>query len=186
MAHTGDESAAVTEPRETETLTWGRPSPGRGDFEAFYRAELPRLVALARGLCGSAAADDVAQEAMLAAYRRWPHVSDLERPDAWVRRTCANLAVSTFRRRMVELRALGRLGQRRTESVGLAAGADEFWSHVRRLPARQAQVIALHYLFDLSVDDVAATLEVSPGTVKTHLSRARAQLARTLELEDES
>ena len=54
------------------------------------------------------------------------------------------------------------------------------------LPPRQAQVVALHYLFDLSVDDVAATLEVSPGTVKVHLSRARASLARAYGLEEES
>ena len=48
----------------------------RLDFDDFYRAELPRLVALARALCGAATADDVAQEAMLAAYRRWRHVGE--------------------------------------------------------------------------------------------------------------
>ncbi len=173
-------------PHDAETLTWGRPATGQDDFEAFYRAEMPRLVALARGLCGAAAADDVAQEAMLATYRRWSRVRDLERPDAYVRRTCANLAVSTFRRRVVELRALSRLQQRRDEPAVMPDAAEEFWSHVRALPARQAQVVALHYLFDLSVDDVAATLEVSSGTVKVHLSRARATLARTLGLEEES
>ena len=47
----------------------------RVDFDDFYRAELPRLVALARALCGGAGADDLAQEAMLAAYRRWRHFS---------------------------------------------------------------------------------------------------------------
>ncbi|MDP9219733.1 MAG: ECF-type sigma factor, partial [Actinomycetota bacterium] len=48
---------------------------------------------------------------------------------------------------------------------------------VRSLPRRQAQVVALFYLYDLSVADVAATLELSEGSVKTHLSRARAALA---------
>ena len=80
--------------------------------------ELPRLVALARGLCGAAIAEDVAQEAMLVAYRRWREVGDLERPDLWVRRTCANLAVSQFRRKVVELRATARLGARRTPPTG--------------------------------------------------------------------
>ena len=47
------------------------------------------------------------------AYRRWREVADLERPDLWVRRTCANLAVSQFRRRMVELRATAQLAGRR-------------------------------------------------------------------------
>jgi RNA polymerase sigma-70 factor (ECF subfamily) len=123
---------------------------------------------------------------MLAAYRHWSRVRDLERPDAYVRRACANLAVSVFRRRLVEVRALARLGQRREDPVALVDEAEQFWAHVRVLPPRQAQVVALHYLFDLSVDDVAATLEVSPGTVKVHLSRARASLARAYGLEEES
>ena len=55
-------------------------------------------------------------------YRRWAHVSGLERPDLWVRRACANLAVSQFRRRLVELRALARLGSRRE---GPASSEDE-------------------------------------------------------------
>ena len=45
---------------------------------------------------------------------------------------------------------------------------EEFWSAVRTLPRRQAQVVALHYLYDLSVTDVALTLEMSQGTTKTH------------------
>ncbi|HWM73121.1 MAG TPA: sigma factor, partial [Nocardioides sp.] len=85
----------------------------RESFDDFYAAELPRLVALARGLCGTALAEDVAQEAMLVAYRRWREVGALEHPEQWVRRTCANLAVSQFRRRMVELRVKARLSVRR-------------------------------------------------------------------------
>ena len=92
------------------------PAPGmavameRVGFAEFYLAELPGLVALARGLCGSVVADDIAQEAMLAAYRRWSEVEGFDQPHAWVRRTCANLAISSFRRRMVEV--LPRTGER--------------------------------------------------------------------------
>ena len=68
----------------------------RLSFEDFYRSELPGLVALAHGLAGPRLAEELAQEAMLAAYRRWREVGDLEHPRAWVRRTCANLAVSAF------------------------------------------------------------------------------------------
>ena len=46
----------------------------RVEFDDFYVAELPRLVALARGLCPATVAEDVAQEAMLVAYRRWREV----------------------------------------------------------------------------------------------------------------
>jgi RNA polymerase sigma-70 factor (ECF subfamily) len=151
---------------------------GRG-FDEFYRTELPGLVALARGLCAPAIAEDVAQEALLVAYRRWSEVRELERPEAWVRRTCANMAVSQFRRRLAEFRALGRHG---LPPEALSNPDHEaFWALVRGLPRRQSQVVALHYLYDLSVTDIASTLEVSEGSVKVHLSRARESLARQLD-----
>lgn len=153
------------------------------DFDDFYRAELPRLVALARALCGGAVADDVAQEAMLAAYRRWRQVSDLEHPEAWVRRACSNLAMSQYRRRLVELRAVARLA-RRPQPIPPEAVDDEFWACVRGLPKRQAQVAALRYLYQLDVADIARTLEITEGSVKQHLSRGRARLVRELNLTD--
>ncbi|MFC5176861.1 sigma-70 family RNA polymerase sigma factor [Nocardioides taihuensis] len=172
----------------TAAATRGRSRAGarERDFDEFYVAELPRLVALARGLCGPAHAEDVAQEAMLVAYRRWREVSSLERPEAWVRRTCSNLAVSTFRRRVVELRAVSRLGGRRTPetpAAELGAEAEEFWTAVRALPARQAQAAALRYVYDLPVAEIAHTLECTEGTVKQHLSRARHSLAAALHVE---
>ena len=152
-------------------------------FDDFYRAELPRLVALARALCGAAVADDVAQEAMLAAYRRWRHVSDLEHPEAWVRRACSNLAVSPYRRKLVGLRAVTRLAARPPPRP-LEAADDEFWASVRTLPRRQAQVAALRYLYQLDVADIARTLEITEDSVKQHLSRGRARLVRDLNLTD--
>ena len=152
----------------------------RGGFDEFYAAELPRLVALARGLCPAHLAEDVAQEAMLVAYRRWGEVSELERPDLWIRRTCANLAVSQFRRRMVELRATARLAGRRQPPIELSESGEEFWAAVRALPQRQAQSAALRYVYDMPVVEIATTLGTSEGTVKQHLSRARHALAARL------
>jgi len=153
----------------------------RASFDDFYRAELPRLVALARALCGSPLADDVAQEAMLAAYRKWRRVSELQYPAGWVRRTCANLAVSQYRRRVIELRALTRLANR-PDALPLDAPDEEFWGAVHRLPWRQAQAVALRYVYELDISEIAETLEISEGSVKQHLSRARARLARELGL----
>ena len=150
-------------------------------FDAFYVAELPRLVALARGLCPAHVAEDVAQEAMLVAYRRWRYVSELDRPDLWVRRTCANLAVSQFRRRMVELRATAKLAGRRQPPVELSEQGEEFWAAVRALPHRQAQAAALRYVYDMPLGEIATTLGTSEGTVKQHLSRARQALGRALD-----
>ena len=151
-----------------------------GSFEEFYGAELPRLVALARGLCPPGVAEDVAQEAMLVAYRRWSELDELERPDLWVRRTCANLAVSQFRRRVIELRATARLASRRQTPVELSEAGEEFWQAVRALPHRQAQTAALRFVYDMPLADIAVTLDCTEGTVKQHLSRARHSLAATL------
>jgi RNA polymerase sigma-70 factor (ECF subfamily) len=149
-------------------------------FESFYRREYPRIAALARVLTGPVGAEDHAQEAMLVAFRRWREVSQMADPAMWVRRVCVNIATSQVRRRAVEARALLRLGQRREMRSDLVPSDEDFWAAVRALPRRQAQVVALYYLFDLAVADVAATLDISEGSVKTHLSRARANLALVL------
>lgn len=154
-----------------------------GSFDEFYSAELHRLIALARGLCSPIVAEDVAQEAMLVAYRRWREISDLERPDLWVRRTCANLAVSQFRRGVIELRAVARLSMRRPPPAELSEPTDEFWNAVRRLPRRQAQAAALRFIYDMPIAEIALTMECSDGTVKQHLSRARQALAVALHVD---
>ena len=82
-------------------------------FDTFYAREYSSLVAMAHALTGSRShAEDIAQEAMLTAYRRWDDVSRLDLPAAWVRRVCANTATSVVRRRIVETRAVLRIGAR--------------------------------------------------------------------------
>jgi RNA polymerase sigma-70 factor (ECF subfamily) len=156
----------------------------REGFEAFYLEEYPRLLALARGLVGAAQAEDVAQEAMLVACRRWREVSQKERPDLWVRRICSNLAVSAFRRRLRDARILARLSATRPATVTMPEPAEQFWRAVRVLPARQAQAAALRFVYDMPLDEVARTMQCSTGTVKQHLSRARSALAATMAVEE--
>ena len=124
--------------------------------------------------------DDLAQEAMLAAFRRWDEIGSYDNPAAWVRRVCANMAVSHLRRVGVESRALLRLGALRAHTSTPPAPSEIVWAAVRRLPRRQAQSIALYYVCDLSIADIATTLGCSEGSIKVHLSRARTTLARTL------
>jgi RNA polymerase sigma-70 factor (ECF subfamily) len=62
---------------------------------------------------------------------------------------------------------------------------DEFWDAVRMLPARQAQCVALLYLEDRSVAEIAEILEIAPGTVRVHLHEARTTLAVRLAEHDE-
>lgn len=152
-------------------------------FDAFYRREYSRMVAIAYALLGSgAAAEDVVQEAFLTAHRRWPRISSYEDPRGWVRRVVVNRATSVLRRRTAEWRAVRRLGGGDARSVvpPLEARSREVWDAVRALPRRQAQAIALYYVDDLSLEEIGSVLGCSPGTVKTHLHRARQQLERKL------
>lgn len=161
---------------------------GRQTFEQFYRDEFRGVVSLAYALSGSRlAAEDLAQEAFIAAHRRWDRIGGYDRPDAWVRRVVSNLAVSAFRKRMSEAKALARIALDRPTSVmPLEPEDEEFWRAVRSLPRRQAQAIALHYLDDLPIAEIADVLDCSPSTARVHLFRGRRALATRLGLEDES
>jgi RNA polymerase sigma factor (sigma-70 family) len=156
---------------------------GLESFDVFFRRESRRLVGLAYALSGSRlAADDIAQEALMAAYRRWEDVGRLENPAGWVRRVVANKAVSTIRRRISEAKGMSRLASHQPVSQ-LPPVADEtewIWREVRRLPKRQVQVIALRYYDQLSLSEIAQVLDCSKETVNTHLRRARETLDRRL------
>jgi RNA polymerase sigma-70 factor (sigma-E family) len=150
-------------------------------FEAFYRSEYHRILNVVRLLTGDQdTAEDVVQESFAAAYNRWASLGTYDRPGAWVRRVALNRAVSGLRRRRVERRALERLGVRDATAWPPDDPDDALWAAVRRLPARQAQVVALVYVEDLRVADVADVLDCSAGSVKQHLTRARARLADAL------
>ena len=141
------------------------------------------MIGLAYALSGSrVAAEDLAQEAFLAAHKQWEKVGRYEKPEAWVRRVVANMSVSLFRRKVREARALSRMRGSEAYLPALPAEDEEFWRQVRALPKRQAQVIALHYLEDRSVLDIAEILECAEGTVKVHLHKGRNRLAHRLGL----
>jgi RNA polymerase sigma-70 factor (ECF subfamily) len=153
-------------------------------FEEVYLREFATVFALAYALSGSRwAAEDIAQDAFVVAHRQWDRVGGYENPGAWVRRVAANLAVSGVRRRVAEARALVRLAGRIEPSyAALPAEDGDFWRAVRRLPRRQAQVVALLALGDLSTAEVASTLGCSQRMVQVHLQKARVALSRRLGL----
>lgn len=155
-------------------------------FDDFFLREYARVLALAFALSGSRwAAEDLTQDAFLAAHQAWQRISRYEDPAAWVRRVVANKSVSAVRRRVSEAKALARFwSMDRLQAPDFLASDPAFWAAVRSLPRKQAQVVALYYLEDLSVSQVADILDIAPGTVKRHLFRARATLARTLAPEE--
>jgi RNA polymerase sigma-70 factor (ECF subfamily) len=149
-------------------------------FTDFYENQYRPVVEFACALTGDRwTAEDLAQDAFIAAQRNWQKISEYESPGAWVRRVVANKAVSRLRRSGAESRALLRLRHKAPEPPPqLSAESVEVWAAVRSLPKRQAQVIALTYLEDLSLQQIGEILECSPFTVKTHLQRGRAMLAK--------
>lgn len=161
-----------------------RPATDINAFEAFYRREYRSVLGLAVVLSGSrSAGEEIAQDAFTVTYREWGRVGGLDNPGAWVRKVVANRSVSTFRRSMAEAKALLRVG--RPDPAVPAVEGLEVWDEVRKLPRRQAQVVALTYLNDLPRRAVAEILGCSEETVKTHLERAKRTLAGTLGQEDD-
>jgi RNA polymerase sigma factor (sigma-70 family) len=152
-------------------------------FESFWHREHTAVLALAAALTGDwAAAEDLTQDAFSATHRRW---AEIDVPDAWVRRVVANYAASHWRRRSRETAALVRLASR-PSPIALTTEHDAFWRTVRALPRRQAQVVALRYVDDRSLTEIAKVLDIAEGTVKATLSHAHKALARSLSLEEES
>jgi RNA polymerase sigma-70 factor (ECF subfamily) len=156
-------------------------------FEEVYRRDYARLVGLAHGLSGSrTAAEELVQEAFLAAHRQWSEIGRYDDPAAWVRRVVVNRSVNVVRRRVAEGLALARLGARRELPDALPERDEAVWRAVRSLPRRQAQVVALHYVDDRPVAEIAVVLRCAEGTVKAHLHQARQSLARMLGHEAEA
>ena len=149
------------------------------EFEAFVDREYASVLAFARAVSGSwAEAEDLAQEAFLAAFRRW---EELVSPSGFVRRVVANQGASTVRRNVKQRALLGRLRAVPAPVVEEPLGDPQFWAEVGRLPDRQRHVVALHYLEDRSVADIAEVLGIAEGTVKATLHAARRTLAGALE-----
>jgi RNA polymerase sigma factor (sigma-70 family) len=149
------------------------------DFDVFYRATYAPVVRICLALCHDReVAADVAQDAFIVARRKWDEVGALDRPDLWVRRVAINKAISWHRRVGAEARAIARMPLPRMEAP--PSEPSEIWTLVRKLPARQAQVVALVYVDDLTLEQAAEVMGVSTPTAKTHLQRARRSLAAAL------
>ena len=151
-------------------------------FEDFFRREFPRMVAVAYAISGSRwAAEELAQEALLRAHRDWDSVSSYDKPGAWLRRVTINLSNSHLRRRVSEVKALEKATLRGIEPLEPHPEEEmEFWQEVKKLPRRQRDAVALHYVDDLSTAEVAEVLEISESSVRTHLQRGREALADRL------
>jgi RNA polymerase sigma-70 factor (ECF subfamily) len=145
-------------------------------FDDFFRAQqrpLLRLCYLAT--LDVEAAADVAQEALSRAWQHWDKIEGT-RPDAWLRTVALNLCRSRWRKLGREAR-LRRTG---VEVVEAVVRDVDLLAALRSLPQRQREAVVLHHLEDLRIEDCAAAMGLSAGSVKQHLSRGRAALAVAL------
>jgi RNA polymerase sigma-70 factor (ECF subfamily) len=150
-------------------------------FEAFYRANYRPVLACLYALAGRGAAEDLTQEAFLAASQRWEEVGVLDNPGAWVRRVAINKAASAYRRRRAEARAVLRLAGEDHEAIPtMSEHSDEVWRAVRSLPRRQREAIVLCLVAGYSRMEAAELMSVGIETIKTHLERGRQALAELL------
>lgn len=158
-----------------------------GSFADLYTREWRDVVGLGYVLTGDlGVAEDLAQEAFLAASCSWERVGAMDKPGAWVRRVVSNRAVSWFRRRQAEKRALSRIGNPgRQASLDVTAEVEEVWAALRSLPKRQAQTIALTQFDGMTVREAAEVIGCSYETARTHLKRGRSRLAKELGVEEE-
>jgi len=150
-------------------------------FDAFYRREFTTLALLAGTITGNRAiGEDLAQEALSRVHEQWSKVSGLDKPGAWARRVTINLAIGRKRRFASEARAMLRLAPAATEATEERQGDPEVWAAVSKLAPRQRAVIALRYIEDRPVSEIAEILGCSVSAATSNLHKARANLAKTL------
>jgi RNA polymerase sigma-70 factor (sigma-E family) len=154
---------------------------------ALYQVHAVGLIRLAVIMTGDRqAAEDVVQEAFCGLFRRWAHLADKDKALSYVRSSALNGCRSELRRRIRnERRATKDLVPADAESAEYAALVGEEHREVltalRRLPGRQREALVLRFYLDLSEPEVAATMGISQGTVKSTTSRALAALGRLIE-----
>lgn len=157
-----------------------------------------RIRSLALRMCGNAAdADDVVQDVFLTAFRRWETFRGDADPGTWL----FSIALRSCKRRMRQKggvnRAVPAISQLlpfgENQITALAAKSDDpsaarsnaeaiatVQNAIAQLPEHFRAPLILKELLELSIDDVAATLDLKPDTVKTRLHRARLLLRKSL------
>ena len=162
----------------------------RGDREAFGRLaeeEIGRLRIIARLVLRDAdLAEDAVQEALLRCWRQLPKLRDVRRFDAWLTRILVHAASDELARHRRFRAAVRDVAAEPSEgdttlSIGVREQLERGFA---RLSIEQRAVVVLHHYAGLTMTEVAAALEVPPGTVKSRYHYALASLRAALEADD--
>ncbi len=150
-------------------------------YEASYR----RLVAQAYGVAGDRVeAEDAVQEAFARAVAAGDRFRRVDNPEAWLR----TVALNVLRRRWRRSRMFGALSPRLATPADVPGISEDHVAVIealRELPVSQREVLALFYFGDLSVHEIAATLGIADGTVKSRLTRGRTALTALVRAPEE-
>lgn len=179
-APTDDEQDSAGAPR---ALDVGTDHPGRDAIESLYRAHYWPLVRLASYLSDPGAAEEIVQDAFVRTHGRLHRVDDDKAP-GYLRVAVVNGARSHLRKRRVRRRYQQPPGGNAdaAEIGGIAAAQRaELMAMLSALPQRQREVLVLRYYLDLSESEIASTLGISEGSVKTHAHRGLTALAARME-----
>jgi RNA polymerase sigma-70 factor (sigma-E family) len=153
--------------------------------EELYATHYRRLVRLSILLVRDPeTAEEVVQDSFVAMHGRWRGLKDPEKGLAYLRQTVVNRSRSVLRRRGVVARHLPPPmpdAAPADEGVLAQARRTEVLDALRELPERQREVIVLRYYLDMSEAEIADTLGISRGSVKSHASRGAAALRHLLE-----
>ena len=151
------------------------------DFEAFVRARSASLLRTAVFLVGDVEhGQDILQQALWRTHQHWSRVLD---PDAYARKALVNLARDRHRlatRRVMESVLTDATEPVSDDAANAVIDRDELMSALRSVPAKQRATLVLRFWDDLSVEETAAVLECSPGTVKSNTSRGLTKLRDVL------
>lgn len=164
-----------------DTVIIGRPRTvdDHPSLREVFTVSYRRLVVQLYGVTGDLdEAEDLVQEAFVRAAAVGRRFEAVENPEAWLRTTAINQHRSRWRKLRNGQRARARLQPPRDPEA--LEDHLAIITALRALPEAQRQVIALHYLADLSVETIAEELGIPSGTVKSRLSRGREALASEL------
>jgi RNA polymerase sigma-70 factor (ECF subfamily) len=151
-------------------------------IDDLFRAHYARLVRALTLVCGSREeAADAVQEAFVKAHLHWGRIRRYDDPVGWIRRIAINRLRDDHRRSVRKQRAVDRLTseQSTVSPPDESHDADLQWM-LAQLPGQQRLALALFYVDQLSVAEVARTMRLSDGAVKFHLHQGRERLRQVL------
>jgi RNA polymerase sigma-70 factor (ECF subfamily) len=146
-------------------------------YGAFFRAEYRSVMRTAYLIVRDPQrAEDVTQDAFVQLYQHWRKVSRYEQPEAWVRRVAIRLAVRDVKRSRVR----EALQQKAPTPLPMEPRDLAVVDAVKQLPPMQRAAIALFYLEDRPVAEIAHVLGITVSTCTVHLTRGRRRIAELL------